>query len=239
MGEYTYHGIRLIFDGITYKGRSSPLRICIQCGQKDRIFPSTANHIKNGRLKGYCRKCASKNVGKANSGRIKLKSDQVLPDKSIIHWSTRTSPRKVEVTCGKCEKKRLTVVQVKYRETGLCLSCFNSVRILEKHPGWKGGRQKDDDGYILVHIELYSNEEKELLHPMVRKSGYILEHRAVMALSLNRSLKKNEIVHHKNGVKNDNRLENLQLTTPQDHANDEIRSLQKEIERLKKLLSQT
>jgi len=56
-------------------------------------------------------------------------------------------------------------------------------------------------------------------HPKAVGEGhYVYEHRAVMENYLNRILRDDEIVHHINGNKTDNRLENLQLMTANEHS---------------------
>ena len=50
-------------------------------------------------------------------------------------------------------------------------------------------------------------------HPNARKNGYIFEHVLVMSELLGRPLQPPEQVHHRNGVRNDNRPENLELWT--------------------------
>lgn len=65
---------------------------------------------------------------------------------------------------------------------------------------------KRGSGYIFVRLE-----PTDFFYPMAGKGGYILEHRLVMAKHLGRHLQPWENVHHKNGIKNDNRLENLEL----------------------------
>jgi len=71
-----------------------------------------------------------------------------------------------------------------------------------KHRDWKGGRIVDKTGYILV---------RQLGHPHANSGGYVREHRLVMEQHLGRYLEPNEVVHHINGDKADNRIENLEV----------------------------
>lgn len=55
-------------------------------------------------------------------------------------------------------------------------------------------------------------------HPQSHsQKGYIFEHRWVVQQMIGRPLEKNEVVHHKNGIKDDNRPENLDLMKKGDH----------------------
>src|SRR3990167_3556597 len=81
------------------------------------------------------------------------------------------------------------------------LSCFWSVPKPKgaKHPSWKGGRY-NHDGYVRLHSE---------------NGKQILEHRLVMEQVIGRPMLPTETIHHKNGIRSDNRPENLELRVGQ------------------------
>ncbi len=123
-----------------------------------------------------------------------------------------------------------------------CLSCANRAREFfgEKNPQWNGGRYKDGYGY--VRVKLHTDD---FFHPMRTKGGYVLEHRLAMAKHLGRNLHPWEVVHHRNGIRDDNRLENLHLATDASHRqitrmemilkrqSKEIKQLKVELKKLK------
>lgn len=84
----------------------------------------------------------------------------------------------------------------------------NAIRIRKYNWNWKGGKAKHCKGYIL----LYAPE-----HPY-SVNGYIFEHRLVMEDILGRYLMPSEVVHHGNGIKDDNSPKNLiYFPTESDH----------------------
>ncbi len=71
----------------------------------------------------------------------------------------------------------------------------------KNNPFWKGGRHRHSHGYVLI----YAPE-----HPRGSRR-YVYEHILVVEKNIGRFLKQPEEVHHINGIKNDNRIENLKL----------------------------
>lgn len=72
-----------------------------------------------------------------------------------------------------------------------------------------GHKKIRKDGYVSIYFPD---------HPKSNKDGYVMEHDLVMECYIGRWLKEDEIVHHKNKKRNDNRIENLKLMTKSEHT---------------------
>lgn len=137
-----------------------------------------------------------------------------------------------------------------------CLSCFKSFSVHEsatKRPNRPiprycsqscygthyqaihGGRNRKTGtmrhkGYVLQWQPDHPNQVK----------GYVPQHRVVMEQHIGRLVTNDEDVHHINHIKDDNRIENLQLMSHQDHMALHAKDLRITIDRLgsKKCISE-
>lgn len=143
--------------------------------------------------------------------------------------------------CTKCEKEKEFNLfgKDKNRKNGLtnfCRECSNLIARTRRKmnpESWQRQKDKNFINYRIVknldltlprkinkardgNINYYGYRQfrrNEWIgtHPCADKYGRILEHVLVMYNHIGRPLRKGETVHHKNGIRDDNRIENLEL----------------------------
>lgn len=121
----------------------------------------------------------------------------------------------IEYPCPQCGKVRLVPSVAGVPRYELCHSCASKERGKRirgrASASWKGGKHTTYEGYKMVWLS-----KDDFFWPMAQCKGknetaYALEHRLVMAKHLGRNLRSWEVVHHKNSIRDDNRIENLEL----------------------------
>lgn len=108
-----------------------------------------------------------------------------------------TSPR-YNIVCKNCGKD---YISTNPKSVYCSTNCRQKFEVKKNNPNWKGGK------YI----------HKGYVWTLTSTGKYIPEQRYIMESILGRNLEKNEVVHHINGDKLDNRLKNLQVMSKESH----------------------
>lgn len=141
----------------------------------------------------YSRKLLTGDTGDVSTGRRKAKKcavevcDRKAKNRSYCsqHWGRILLAEKA----GR-EPDLTTAIRTVRRKKGV------------KTTEWIRGAEPNPNGYVYLYRGLGTEDDKR---------RQILEHRYVMEQHIGRRLRPEETVHHKNGIRTDNRLENLEL----------------------------
>lgn len=166
------------------------------------MIPESRKVGRNGKrllIEVSCLDCGNRFMAKPSHldrGHAKYCSKVCWYKNSHPVGSVRTIPAK---SCPHCGKEFL--VHHQKRQKYCSMECRNHYKSGPNNPSWKGGRV-NHAGYV----EIYNPK-----HPQANAAGRVREHRLVMEQMIGRSLLKNESPHHLNGIRSDNRPENLEL----------------------------
>lgn len=126
-----------------------------------------------------------------------------MADRKCTRCGRVYTPSSGHVLCPACRSRDVcTCGNPKQAKSATCSECRT---VAGKENGrWAGGRTRHKAGYIMTWAPN---------HPRATSGRYVFEHILVMEEMLGRYLLPEESVHHRNGVRDDNRPSNLELWT--------------------------
>lgn len=211
------------------RGRPQVPRItvpCAACGQPVTKRESDYLRAKTGRV--FCDDACRKRAGsKPRRGKtqpceecgLEVYSRPGAPGRfcSTACHNTHQKRNRVDITCPVCAHtfslgKANAAERQRNGQTPCCSRRCDAERRATNGIGrYHNGRQvlRWSSGYLYLW---------EPAHPNAIRNGWIAEHRWVMEQRLGRVLTTDENVHHLNGVKTDNRLENLEVLSHSAHS---------------------
>jgi len=202
-------GKRVVIDHVLNRGRTRCVLKC-DCGRIDEVYA----HLFKARKALQCIDCSRAE----HSSRMK-KQNHRLADLSgarfgkwtVIERGENRQSKGREFVCWvcKCDCGAVKTVPARALLSGKSRSCGCLILDTKTRKSQertsnpeKIKRYYSGDGYVL----LYYPE-----HPNSDSNGQLREHVFVMSEHLGRPIEDGESVHHKNGIRDDNRLENLEL----------------------------
>lgn len=178
---------------------------CVECGNGRWVEPA-----RRWGDKSRCQSCATHRNEKMWDGQDGLKAGMYYLA-SLLGYRGRGFM--VWSECPDCGKARWVQPRTFGNRCNSCAGFTNESIKGENNWRWKGGRHRVN-GYIAIVLP----KEHPYYCMTQKRTHRVLEHRLVFAISIGRPLEKWEVIHHINGNKTDNRLENLRLLpNPTEH----------------------